>query len=158
MVNCANCKKKIGFFTSKAMCGGCEKIFCSDCEDKMLTECPDCSDSFCEKHIKNHSCSNEDAVICGSCWKELTEDDNEREGWFCEACDGEQENPLCDKCSVGLGDDGEGSSTIILCKKCIDEAYPREEKVVEKIVEKVKLVDKSEGNSSFNLDEKTEFD
>ena len=96
----------------------------------------------------------EDVATCEDCGKKLTDDDNEGTGWCCEGCDKE---PLCDDCCVSLGDDGEDNTTLVVCKKCIDKAYPRKETIVEKIVEKVKLVDGKEV-ADFDFETNTEFD
>jgi hypothetical protein len=93
----------------------------------------------------------EEPIRCEHCKNKLTDRDGEGNGWKCEACGTE---PLCDNCCVGLGDDGQGGTNLTICKKCIDEAYPRKETIVEKI----KLVTDNSTAGKFDPGAKTKFD
>ena len=96
---------------------------------------------------------DEDRVLCNICKKDITEDDsdNKTSQYTCEECD----ESVCDGCSIFFDDMG-----VNICKTCIDKVYPREGKVVEKIVEKYVTVDCSKMTtmSKFNPDSKTRFD
>jgi len=65
----------------------------------------------------------EKQVLCAKCGKDITEDN---EQYTCEECD----KIFCTDCCVQFE-----NSSIIICKLCIDEVYPREKEVVEKVVE-----------------------
>jgi predicted RNA-binding Zn-ribbon protein involved in translation (DUF1610 family) len=71
---------------------------------------------------------DDEKTLCASCDADITDEDN----YDCDEC-GET---MCEECVVQF----ESAGTI--CKSCIDDAYPRESEVVEKIVEKIVEVPK----------------
>ena len=73
---------------------------------------------------------SDEKILCESCEKDLTEDnaDNGTGQYTCGECDG----IFCADCSVRFK-----RSDIDICQRCINEAYPREKEVVEKVVEKI---------------------
>ena len=77
----------------------------------------------------------EDKVICAKCGKDITGDDEENNTtqYTCEECD----DIFCTDCCVEFDNLG-----AIICKGCIDEVYPRDKEVVEKVVEKIVEVPK----------------
>jgi len=71
-----------------------------------------------------------DEISCYSCKRDITGDDadSDTEQFTCEECD----ELFCIDCCVQFE-----SLTTIICKDCIDEVYPREKEIVEKVVEKI---------------------
>ena len=78
----------------------------------------------------------------------MVNDDEEQEQKFCPRCNknipeddaytcGECENIFCVDCVMGLNNMKSNDGDKNLCKNCIDEEYPRQEKIVEKVVEKI---------------------
>lgn len=78
---------------------------------------------------------DEDKVYCNGCKKDITSDDEDKYTNQCECS--ECEELFCSNCSIYLD-----CADVDVCKGCIDELYPRERRVVEKIVEKVVEVPK----------------
>jgi len=64
-----------------------------------------------------------DEKTCGRCNKSLADEDQ----YECEECG----NVYCIDCILDLKNVGN------LCKNCVDEVYPREKEVVEKVIEKI---------------------
>ena len=68
----------------------------------------------------------EDEVSCSYCGRDITEDDEDNgiEQFECDEC----QKIICDDCCFGFN-----NADATVCKGCIDEVYPREQQVVEKI-------------------------
>lgn len=79
--------------------------------------------------------NDKEKALCTRCEKDITEDeeDNNTAQYNCKECD----DIFCTDCCVEFENLG-----AIICKDCINEVYPREEKVVEKVVEKIVKVPK----------------
>lgn len=71
----------------------------------------------------------DEKIICTKCNKDITEndEDNDTGQYECSECD----DTFCDDCTIHFE-----NVDVQFCKDCIDKEYPRESKVVEKIVEK----------------------
>jgi len=78
----------------------------------------------------NEGYGGDKKVLCTKCGRDLTKDDrdNNTRQFICEECN----DIFCTDCCVQFG-----NLRTIICKPCVDEVYPREEKVVEKVVEKI---------------------
>jgi len=68
---CSKCYKKINLFRKGFKCeaDNCDYCECFKCLNKV-TQCPECELYYCEKHMSNHKCEEEDM-------KEDNQDENE---------------------------------------------------------------------------------
>lgn len=91
---------------------GLDKIFKDDTEDDT------------EEPMKTIYLGKQDNGKCMNCNKSFKDDEDIYE---CDECG----NDICAACII------QELENVSICKKCIDETYPREEKIVEKLVEKI---------------------
>jgi hypothetical protein len=119
------------------------KIRCQNCGRIVEVEkawnksftCDDCSGNFAELNSKDDT------------FEEESEDSEEETEFDCENC-----GETISKDKIVFFDD----ENIQICKKCIDEAYPREVKT--EIKEVVKFIEDKTSYNKFNPEAKSKFD
>lgn len=133
------------------------KLRCQDCGETIEGKKSDVDDSSCD---------------CGGSYAIMGSEDDEYEPNTCPNCKkeikGDDETFSCDECGEDVCEDCyiEDLESVSVCKKCIDEAYPRpqetkieyQEKIVEKPVKVYVNKDGTPLDTSFNPNNKIKFD